>query len=222
MGVGVLLTSDGRRTKIIGRTQIWAWSFHGHKTGVLKHRIAFSFRIGLCSDLHLWSWNLGNDLTYAILSASDGDTIFVKNLLPDVELLRIKISQPHRFSRLTIVPQRLMRRVMLATSIEIGPRGRPRTGWREIHLRPGLAAPSCGANKTFRSVFFSAETFRSFARNTCHFFAFGYIAWREKAFKTIRSMDDKIVLDNRELFRYLLRLLFSRPERIIGGENKNF
>jgi len=40
----------------------WALLLRSDETGAFKDRKGFSFQIGLCSDPHLWSWILGDDL----------------------------------------------------------------------------------------------------------------------------------------------------------------
>ena len=47
--------------------------------GALKHRQAFSFQIGLCSEPHMWSWILVDDWKNTIPSASGRDRIFAKS-----------------------------------------------------------------------------------------------------------------------------------------------
>ena len=53
------VTEGGARRFIHGLVKLTQFcvslSLCGHKTGAFKHRSAVSFKIGLCSDLYLWS-----------------------------------------------------------------------------------------------------------------------------------------------------------------------
>ena len=104
--------------------------------------------MGFCSDLHLYSWILGNDWKTIIPSANGRDEIFAKSPWRDTwrqmrsceirktlnvdPLLRIEISQWRWFDHVTRMPhKRLARHVQLAISTGKRPRGRPRTRWRD-------------------------------------------------------------------------------------------
>ena len=85
--LGVVFTSDGRRSEEIycihGLAKLTQFcvslSFCGHKTGAFTHRKAVSFQIGICSDLYLRSWILGNDWKNNDTGASAKDGIFAKS-----------------------------------------------------------------------------------------------------------------------------------------------
>ena len=80
--LGVVFTSGESRNKGIDTrtgkckcSSAWALLLRGDETGTFKLRKAFNFKIGLCSDPHLWSWILGDDWKNTVKRTNSRDGI---------------------------------------------------------------------------------------------------------------------------------------------------